>query len=315
MQATTYTVVAMPLLLLVAGAGFLAGRANMPEAMRAATQTLLERGLANSTSRDLDRRSLRDDLDLLYDVLNRRMDFEFGQMSVMDLAPYLTKKTGVMFHVCRKRLEESGVSPDAEVRGDFKNVRLRTFLDLTLDELDLTYMPKHNIILITTPEHLERELVMRVYDCRDLLAMEPPPLAKVQIPTSQIPEVRVPEQESDMDRSLKAPSATPLIANQPSSSFTQGAMMGCGPLLRDPPRQQLPLTEHDVRAGRLIDLVTEHIRTDTWNNVGGPGSISEYHGLIVISQTCHIHDEVERFFDMLREAAGLPAGTKSEVIR
>ena len=64
------------------------------------------------------------------------------------------------------------------VRKHLKRVRVTTLLDLLLDELELTYLDRDGLILITTPEDAESKLQIRVYDCRDLLAMANPGAAK-----------------------------------------------------------------------------------------------------------------------------------------
>jgi hypothetical protein len=52
----------------------------------------------------------------------------------------------------------------------------------------------------------------------------------------------------------------------------------------------------------LIELVTNQIRPDTWDDVGGPGSIEIYRGLAVVSQTQEVHEELARFLAELRRA-------------
>jgi hypothetical protein len=49
--------------------------------------------------------------------------------------------------------------------------------------------------------------------------------------------------------------------------------------------------------------------------MGGPGSISEYHGLIVVTQTAKTHKKVERVLDMLREASGFEVGKSKKVVQ
>lgn len=68
-----------------------------------------------------------------------------------------------------------------------------------------------------------------------------------------------------------------------------------------------PLSEHETRAERLISLVTTSVNPQSWTEVGGPGSISEYHGLIVVTQTAQTHKKVEHVLNMLRQAADLNA--------
>jgi hypothetical protein len=49
--------------------------------------------------------------------------------------------------------------------------------------------------------------------------------------------------------------------------------------------------------------------------MGGPGSIKEFGGLIVVSHSSHTHRKLERVLDMLREAAGLDVGGVKKVVR
>ena len=65
--------------------------------------------------------------------------------------------------VDRRALEEIGISDDAPVTIDLKNVTLRSFLRLMLRELDLTYMIDDEVLQITTVEAAEQNLVTRMY--------------------------------------------------------------------------------------------------------------------------------------------------------
>ncbi len=55
----------------------------------------------------------------------------------------------------------------------------------------------------------------------------------------------------------------------------------------------------------LIRLITITVRPDSWDEVGGPGTVAEYKGLVTISQTREVHEQVERLLNMLHRAAGL----------
>jgi hypothetical protein len=58
-------------------------------------------------------------------------------------------------------------------------------------------------------------------------------------------------------------------------------------------------------ADSLIDLITTTVAAETWNDVGGPGAISDYKGLLTVSQTQQVHDKVERLLNMLHQAGNL----------
>ena len=59
----------------------------------------------------------------------------------------------------------------------------------------------------------------------------------------------------------------------------------------------------------LIDLLTTTVEPQTWDDVGGDGSVAVYNGLLVVRQTPKTHQKVERVLNMLRESAGLDPKT------
>jgi hypothetical protein len=69
-----------------------------------------------------------------------------------------------------------------------------------------------------------------------------------------------------------------------------------------------PRNEEEIAAERLMNLITTAVKPDSWQDLGGFGTISEYRGLIVINHNARTHKEVENVLKMLREAAGLPLG-------
>jgi hypothetical protein len=182
----------------------------------------------------------------------------------------------------------------------FRNIRLSTFLELMLDELELTYVEKDGLILITTPEDAESKMDIRVYDCRDLLAMPSPDLEKKNTPTA-------------IQGSESLPAALrPDEGKGEASKGGLGGMYSSGSAKAKPER---PPTEYETRTESLIDLVTVIVDPNTWDDVGGPGGIEAYNGLIAVAQTDETHRKVEQFFDMLRKAAGLDMSKAGRVVR
>jgi hypothetical protein len=76
-----------------------------------------------------------------------------------------------------------------------------------------------------------------------------------------------------------------------------------------------PVSEQDQKTDDLIALVTTIVDPQSWDDMGGPGSIDAYNGLVVVAQTAKTHKKVERLFDMLREAAGLEVPKTGKVVR
>ena len=204
--------------------------------------------------------------------LDQRIDVDFVNTPLRDVVHWLTAQTGIKFHLANRPLEEAGMSGEMPVTCSFARIRLRTFLDLFLDELKLSYVEKDGLILITTPEHAESHLIVQVYDCRDLLAME--------LPTN----------------------ATKLLSGPTSrKDRNQLVSQDCTP----PGTADGPLTVHDLRVKQLIDVITATVAPDTWDVVGGEGAIAEFNGLLVVSQTTRRQREVARLLETLRRVAKL----------
>jgi general secretion pathway protein D len=215
-------------------------------------------------------------------------------------------------------LEEASISLDKAIRINLQQVRLATLLELMLDELELTYVEKDELLIVTTPEDAEATLLIRVYDCRDLLAMEAPPGSDQFVPVPR--QARSGGMFSVEDTGAAGQAANP--AAQPGGFGSGGGLGGSmssgrqGELGGGSDEQSSrPMTLHDVRAEQLMDIIMTNVDPQTWDDVGGPGSISEYNGLVVVTQTAQTHKKVERVLDMLREAAGLEVPKAGKVVR
>jgi len=228
------------------------------------------------------------------DVLNQSMDFVFEEKPLKDVAQFLMDKMDITILLNVKALNDAGVNIDAPVTFRARNLRLSTGLDLLLKELDLTYVDRGELIQITTPEDSEQDLQTRIYDCRDLLGW---PWA-------------------GMDRRPGSDPAGATISAL-SAAANPSAQTIAGVTGKPTPAAASRTTEHDERAQRLMKLIAGCCDPPSWDDVGGPGSVGDYYGLFIISQTDRTHRKVERFLDQLREAAGIddPKPVKPKVVR
>jgi general secretion pathway protein D len=193
-------------------------------------------------------------------------------------------------------LSEAGIGEDQPLTSKFHDIRLKTWLELALEELELRYLVRDDVVLITSPEYAESRLEVRVYDCRDLLAMPAPLGAEKLLPARPAAGAAMRGGMFSVADDPPGPGVRP--------SAGGGGFGGLG-TSDDSAADPGPRTEHDLRVERLIELITGNIDADSWTDVGGPGSIHEYNGLIVVTQTGQTHDKVERVLDMLRAAADL----------
>jgi hypothetical protein len=348
----------------------------------------------------------------LDEKLNKRIDAEFIETPLKDVLAYLHDTTRISFYLKTKRLDEAGVSTDAAVSLSLKQLRVSTLLDLMLEELGLVYTQKDDLVVITTAEDADATMEVRVYDCRDLIAMSSqrgraagmpgmemmpgggppgydsgysggssgypatpragydsgsgypgsaaPPARGSATPRPALPAVpNSPDAGGEALPGSAAPPArqgsgrTPARAPRPPAAgadpFSPGvpeavppasgdevlpqnagmAMPGSSGMSGMPgmpggmgggfgpgdSRPQRPLTEQDLKAEQLMDIITTAVDPATWIDQGGPGTIGQYNGLIVVSQSARTHAKIEKVLGMLREAAGRPQSPKNPVVR
>lgn len=81
----------------------------------------------------------------------------------------LGKQVGVQFVLDMHGLDDLGLEPNDPVSISVDNVSLETFLELLLKPFDLTYVPRRDIVMVTSEEEALREMVVRIYPVPDLL--------------------------------------------------------------------------------------------------------------------------------------------------
>jgi hypothetical protein len=58
------------------------------------------------------------------------------------------------------------------------------------------------------------------------------------------------------------------------------------------------------REEQLMDIIQIAVMPESWEDVGGPGTIGEFDGMIVIRHNPRAHRQVEQVLQMLRDASG-----------
>ena len=148
----------------------------------------------------------------------------------------------------------------------------------------------------------EPVMVVRIYDLSDLFAMAP------SYPATITPDLGQPDR--------------PLFAALPGGTFTGGGMgggMGGGGFfslgdeagkLPDPSRRVL----YQLHAGsvpsvrtsidELIEAITATIEPESWDDVGGAGSIATLGNALLISAEEHVHEQIDKLLNSFRERWG-----------
>lgn len=158
--------------------------------------------------------------------------FEFVDTPLSDVVSALQDDYGIPIKMDHKALEEIGIGSDEPVTINLHNISLRSALRLMLKQLQLTYVIKDEVLLITTAQEAESQLKICVYDVRAL--------------------------SNDGD---------------------------------------------DKMVGSLIDTLLSCVATETWaKNGGGEAEVRSIKpGLLVISQTSAVHEEIRSLLDAVRK--------------
>jgi hypothetical protein len=96
---------------------------------------------------------------------------EFVDQPLEDVVAFLRDFHDILIEFDVRALDEVGVGPDTPITRNLSNVTLRTALDLILDQHDLTYVLRDNVLLITTKLAAENDyLEVDVYDLSPLVS-------------------------------------------------------------------------------------------------------------------------------------------------
>ena len=95
--------------------------------------------------------------------------FEFNETPLREVIAQLRDAHGIPVELDQKALEEAGVDLDTPITQNLSGISLRSALRLLLGNIDLTYLVKNEVLLITTKEKAQENLVVKVYPVADLV--------------------------------------------------------------------------------------------------------------------------------------------------
>jgi hypothetical protein len=114
------------------------------------------------------------------EVLRAKCDLEFTELPLIDALRRLAEQRQVQLCIDHRAIADEGFGEEAPVTCSIKGLPLRTALQLLLDELDLIYLIRHEVLFVTTKTEAERLLKVKVYPIFDLVVR--PPNASVNHP-------------------------------------------------------------------------------------------------------------------------------------
>ena len=266
----------------------------------------------------------------LDEKMSKRIAAEFIETPMKDVLSYLSDVAELQMFVNRKALADDGISTEELITINLKSVRVDMLLDLVLEQGTsggATYVERDGILIVSTLANLEGASEVRVYNCRDLLAMDSPTKTDGAKAAAAVmgseggfgggpggPPGAVPTGAG----APGMPGAGPMMAGGfggggVGGGFGGGGMGGGVGGMGGAVACEGPLNEEGRRAVALKTLIQTAVKPDSWQDQGGYGTISDYNGLLVINHTGKTHKQIENVLKMLREAAGLEQGKATKV--
>jgi hypothetical protein len=200
-------------------------------------------------------------------VLDQRVpEVRFQEAALDQVIQWVTDVTRINVSVRWSVLQDAGVNRDTPISLQARNLRLTQVLWLIMNEAGgtdarLAYRVSGNLLVLSTADDLNREMITKVYDVADLL---------VNIPTAS--------RRSNMDVTQGLGhgngSATCFVSGSDAGSDEDAGSSRAG-------------EAEQVKS--LIELIQQTIEPHTWGVNGGVGTIVAFRRVLVVRNTLAVH--------------------------
>ncbi len=143
--------------------------ANLFHLLRRAQKILREHGYDASPTACLDSCDVDPAVQKILAALKKPCTLDFDDTPLEDVAVYLGEQAGINVQSDTRSLDYVGLGTDVPITFHARQIRMDFALRHILRNLDLSYVIRDQVLLITTPERSERQLLMRLYPVADLL--------------------------------------------------------------------------------------------------------------------------------------------------
>lgn len=197
-------------------------------------------------------------------VLAQRVaEARFENTPLEQVMEWVARQTQLNVSVRWNVLRDAGVNRDTPVSVQASNLRMTQILWLVMGEAGgtdtrLAYRASDNVLVLSTADDLNKEVITKVYDIADLLISLP-----------------------------RAPRNSPV-------DFTRGlgpcgGSSGCSVESRSDESDEDRPEDTTLQVRKLIAAIQETIEPDTWRDNGGVGSIVAFRHALIVRNTVAVH--------------------------
>jgi hypothetical protein len=113
-------------------------------------------------------------------ALQRKLTLEFDEAPLSEVCLFLRNQLKIEVQLDTRALQDAGYDADTPVTVKIADLRAASALNLMLKQIDLVYIVKDEVLLITTPEKASSELTSVLLPVRDLLDPALPPIDSLE---------------------------------------------------------------------------------------------------------------------------------------
>ncbi|MBK9118082.1 MAG: hypothetical protein IPM18_00520 [Phycisphaerales bacterium] len=208
-------------------------------------------------------------------LLNQRVpEVSMTETPLEQVMDWLTDFTQLNIIVRWQNLTDAGIERDAPISMQARNLRLSQVLWLIMNEaggseVKLAYRASGRLLIFSTEEDLNREMVTKIYDVSDLLLV--------------LPRARQ-DQGFDVTQGL----------GQGGGGGGGGGMFGQGNQQQDQGQDQD--YDADGMGGpmmrQLVDLIQQTVEPYSWVENGGLGTIHAFQRQLIVRNTLLVHQRL-----------------------
>lgn len=235
---------------------------------------------------------------------------KFRETPLSEVIDRLKEITGVNIYLDQQGLAQEGVHPSTPVTIDLtQDIQLKSALNLILEPLHLGYVVRDEVLKITSEQHRSGNVYTKVYNAADLVIPIPDFVPHNRI---GLPQIIDDGYNRTMANLYGAPGFQAPVAQLAAHAVAPNGLAN----QKDVLAQQTGggITNGGIRGGNasadfdgLIDLIAKTVEPESWDEVGGPGSMkpSPANLSLVITQTQEVHERIADLLEQLRRLQDL----------
>lgn len=255
---------------------------------------------------------------------SQKVDVKFNGRPLSEVLNYLSAAADVNITLDERAAAEQGVTSDTPVSLDLPTaISLGSALNLMLQKYNMTYMVKDEVVQVTTPTVRDKNLVQKTYYVADLVVPIPNFVNGYEMGLSaaighSLQQATMAASAYSKDKPWQVPTlvSTGADSTNPANIMGQAGMPNpAGGGAAGGNGMGIPGIGSGGAAGGgviadfepLIELIQTTISPESWDEVGGPGTMSEFRAnlSLVVSNTQEVHEQIQALLDQLRRLQDL----------